>query len=93
MHRVAEHEPLLDSALVDAMLHFGCDINECPTAWNLEPQFFPIAIHSGLLLIRHSLEHHCALKFVCSLSIYSIDFPDESFDVCRPHLKTITGKI
>ena len=40
-----EHEPFLDAAFPEALLHLGGDVDEGPAAGDVEPEFLAVAFH------------------------------------------------
>jgi hypothetical protein len=42
---IDEHEGILDSALVDALLNVTGNIDERPASGHFEPEFFAVALH------------------------------------------------
>ncbi len=46
VHRIYQHQTLLDLTLVQAIFHLLGDVDECPSARRFKPQVFAIALHS-----------------------------------------------
>lgn len=51
MPGIHEHEAILDTALVDALLDIGGDVDEGASGGDLEPEFFAVAFHWWLHII------------------------------------------
>src|ERR1044071_7225575 len=47
MHRVDQHQPFLDIALIDALLHLPRDVDESDACRRVEPELFTINFHGN----------------------------------------------
>lgn len=45
VHRIAQQEPFLDAAFVEALLDLGRDVEEFASMLRAEPEFLPVALH------------------------------------------------
>jgi hypothetical protein len=45
VHRVAEHQTLLNPTFLQAFLHLGGDVDKRPAGGHLKPKFFAVAFH------------------------------------------------
>jgi hypothetical protein len=55
MHGVHEHQAFAHAGLVEALVDLGRDIDERAAAFDLEPEFFSVALHTDIfteLLVR-----------------------------------------
>ncbi len=65
---IAEQQPILDAALLQAFFHLGRDVDKRSSGGHFEPEILMIAFHYNLILfvnIHGPIAYYGSMAFIC----------------------------